>query len=142
MVTTLSWDIAWDELLYETLVGSSSTWSNALIHDELLNALQRIAAAPIQPTPFPHVRVNGLFSDRFYAALMAELPHHSAYTPDQDRGRVLEFQPHDKVLEIRDHGFTNPCPAGAGRARQRSNTTRGLPGYALYPQEEEPLLIR
>lgn len=78
--------IAWDELLYESLVGSSSTWSNALIHDELLNALQRIAAAPIQPTPFPHVRVNGLFSDRFYAALMAELPHHSAYTRQEYAG--------------------------------------------------------
>ena len=71
--------------------------------------------------------------------------HAAAQQPRRGRTRttvVLEFHPHDKVLEIRGHGFTNPCPAGDWRARQRSNTTRGLPGYALYPQEEEPLPIR
>ena len=88
----------WDELLFDS-IASSKRWNNALIYEELTSALQRIATAPVNAMPFPHISINGLFSDRFYKALMEELPDHSAYT----RQAYAGTNPSPAVLCVRSN---------------------------------------
>ena len=57
------------------------SWDSAAIRVELNAALNRIAQAPIQEEPFPHIVVEELFSARFYRELLRELPPPAMYRP-------------------------------------------------------------
>ena len=55
-------------------------WSDEAVHNEFQQALQKIRDAPIIHEPFDHFHVPNLFSDKFYQALMKELPPPDEYT--------------------------------------------------------------
>lgn len=59
---------------------SHPTWTDEQVLEEFQHALQKIKDAPIIHEPFDHFFVKDLFSNRFYDALMKELPPVSTYT--------------------------------------------------------------
>ena len=54
-------------------------WDDIAVHKEFQKALKRIKQAKIDHYPHAHFSVPDLFSDKFYAALMRELPPPSQY---------------------------------------------------------------
>ena len=56
-----------------------SEWDDIAVHEEFQKALERIQQAKIDHYPHDHFSVPELFSDKFYSALMRELPPPSQY---------------------------------------------------------------
>uniref|UniRef100_A0A7S1ZNC1 Uncharacterized protein n=1 Tax=Ditylum brightwellii TaxID=49249 RepID=A0A7S1ZNC1_9STRA len=56
-----------------------SGWTDEAVHEEFQNVMQKIKDAPIIHKPFDHFFVKDLFSEKFYQALMKELPPPSTY---------------------------------------------------------------
>jgi hypothetical protein len=54
-------------------------WDDIAVHKEFQTALERIQQAKIDHYPHDHFSVPDLFSDKFYSALMRELPPPSQY---------------------------------------------------------------
>jgi hypothetical protein len=54
-------------------------WDDIAVHKEFQKALERIQQAKIDHYPHDHFSVPELFSDKFYSALMRELPPPSQY---------------------------------------------------------------
>jgi len=52
------------------------------------HVLYQIFNAPIRPYPYPHIYVENVFPDDFYAQLRAHWPDGPAFTPLADTGRV------------------------------------------------------
>ena len=49
-------------------------------------AIEKVKAAPVIEAPFPHFIVENVFSDNFYAQIIAHLPDDSAYAYAGERG--------------------------------------------------------
>lgn len=64
----------------ESSCAPGTRWDDESLRRELLYALERIRRAPLVSMPFPHLRVEPLFSDCLYRDLLHELPAMTAYT--------------------------------------------------------------
>lgn len=99
-------DSHWSDYTFEKLVGGERReWTDARVREELSWALQRIASAPIEAEPFPHINVPHLFSTTFYSALMTELPRPEEYTSKPYAGT----HPSPRVFTLR-HNLTAGAP--------------------------------
>lgn len=79
--------------------------------DAKRHSMDRIAATPIAEQPFPHVVVENIFPDAFYAELLRRLPATAAYRQLVATGRVSKsYNPARHVLMDED---LDQCAADA-----------------------------
>ena len=50
--------------------------------------VRRIEATEVQPSPFPHMRIDGIFPDNFYAEIRRNIPDRKFYRRITDTGRA------------------------------------------------------
>ena len=60
--------------------------------------LYKVANAPIQLFPYPHILVNDVFPRHFYQELRAHLPPNSAYKSLRELGRVTQNYPDTRLI--------------------------------------------
>ena len=66
--------------------------------DVSLHVLYRIANAPIQPFPFPHIFVRDVFPQDFYRTIRTMLPPKEAFTTLKSLGRVGSGYPDTRFV--------------------------------------------
>lgn len=69
--------------------------------------LQRIAAAPLEPEPFPHCVVDGAFPQDFYETILDEWPEDGEFQRLVETGRVgKSYSPSRLVIELHRGNWT------------------------------------
>jgi hypothetical protein len=66
--------------------------------DVSLHVLYRIANAPIQPFPFPHILVRDVFPEDYYQELLDRIPPKEAFTTLKALGRVGNGYPDTRFV--------------------------------------------
>ena len=93
-------------------------WTDEAVHAEFQHALTKIRDAPIIHEPFDHFFVKDLFSDKFYTALMEELPPPKSYQPARYPGTDPKYKAYQVAASKIGNGTHVHIPTDCGENKK------------------------